>query len=67
MKSYKNVFQMIDKNNSGTIELEELKAFMKGSCYSPEQTEKLFRQLDKNGDGRISLEEYLEAAKIFFK
>lgn len=46
----------IDKDNSGTVNLSELKNYLK-NLYSNEEVEKIFKFLDKDGNGQLSAEE----------
>ncbi len=46
----------IDKNNSGSVNLSELKNYLK-NLYSNEEIEKIFKFLDKDGNGQLSDDE----------
>ena len=46
----------IDKNNSGSVNLSELKNYLK-NLYTSEEIEKIFKFLDKDGNGQLSAEE----------
>ena len=46
----------IDKDNSGMVNLSELKNYLK-NLYSNEEIEKIFKFLDKDGNGQLSAEE----------
>merc|ERR1712168_782089 len=57
-------FQKMDKDNSGSMDREECKAFFKeqyGRDVKEEGLDKVFRA-DKDQDGKITFEEYLAAA-----
>tara|TARA_R100001463_G_scaffold38590_1_gene82562 strand:+ start:1948 stop:3351 length:1404 start_codon:yes stop_codon:yes gene_type:complete len=46
----------IDKDNSGSVNLSELKNYLK-DLYSNEEIEKIFKVLDKDNSGELSVEE----------
>ena len=46
----------IDKDNSGMVNLSELKNYLK-NLYSNQEIEKIFKFLDKDGNGQLSAEE----------
>ncbi len=46
----------IDKDSSGSVNLSELKNYLKSS-YSNEEIEKIFKFLDKDGNGELSSDE----------
>ena len=47
----------IDKDNSGMVNLSELKNYLK-DLYSNEEIEKIFKVLDKDNSGELSVEEF---------
>ncbi|CAD8047903.1 unnamed protein product [Paramecium primaurelia] len=52
-------FKVIDKDNSGTITIEELKQMFQSGNKLPQETwETLMSEVDKNGDGLLSLKEF---------
>jgi len=55
-------FKQIDKNNSGSIDKDELKMVFKelGNEMTPDQFEEAFKDLDTNQDGKISEKEFTE-------
>jgi solute carrier family 25 phosphate transporter 23/24/25/41 len=54
------VFEKLDRNKSGTLELEEVEAGMKalGIPVTKPAVQKVFLRLDSNGDGTVSLQEF---------
>ena len=63
----KQAFQYFDKDNSGTITLEELKQGMGGISSSDDYDDGIFvdilAEADINGDGEIDFEEFQEMMK----
>ena len=58
----KETFKSLDKNNDGTLSMDEIKiGFEKmfGPASSEMELEKLLEELDANGDGSVSYEEFL--------
>lgn len=53
----KAVFEQLDTDKSGTLSLEELKAWESGSFQAQEAVRKLFEHADKDHDGHITLDE----------
>ena len=53
---------MFDKDNSGTIERDEVKQILQGedakNHVTDEMIEELIQDIDKDGDGNISFEEF---------
>jgi len=50
---------MFDKDGSGTISADEIKAVLgQGKALSEEVTKEIMKQVDANGDGQISFEEF---------
>jgi len=54
------IFEHIDKDNSGTIQLEELREFIKENDVSYLETDinSILHELDENGDGTLTLDEF---------
>ena len=61
-------FRSIDKDNSGTITMDELQAAF-DSHHSKDKSlwEDILVQVDKNKDGEISLDEFFEAMATYLK
>lgn len=59
-KDLLEVFKSFDKDNSGTIELSELKAVIKemGETIPEKELLKIMKNMDTNGDGKISFPEF---------
>lgn len=58
------VFNIIDQDGSGTIELHELDSHMTKAGFSNKVVPAIFQQLDVNGDGQISLREMVRGFKV---
>ena len=54
------IFNEIDTDRSGTIELTELAAYLakEGAGLPPSKAHTLLMKLDADGDGKVSLEEW---------
>lgn len=54
------IFDQIDKDNSKTIQMEELKEFIRENdvSYLDMDINTIMNELDKNGDGTITHEEF---------
>jgi hypothetical protein len=52
-------FAKLDTDNSGSIDLEELRAAAPILKISVEEVEVIFDEIDINGDGEISVEEFM--------
>jgi calcium-dependent protein kinase len=52
-------FQSIDRDNSGFIDFEKLRAVLGGSC-TESQIDEIIRTADKNNDGKISYDEFFD-------
>ena len=54
------IYQHIDKDNSGSISIEELKTFLAENdvTYLDIDVKELMKELDENNDGDISNEEF---------
>jgi Ca2+-binding EF-hand superfamily protein len=70
----KNVWQNYDKNNSGTLDLEEARAFIKdltekvpGSMFSNKDFELLFAEFDKDKSGCLEKTEAAAFTKRLLK
>ena len=65
MKNWMDEFKKYDKNNNGSIELEELAFifFSQGIYHSKDEMEKIIAEFDTNGNGIIDKDEYLELVK----
>ena len=50
-------FKMLDKNNDGSISLDEFKASPRGQKDAT-KAEEHFKKLDTNSDGKVTLEEF---------
>jgi len=63
----KEFFDAIDKDRSGTIEGQELKAFAKRFCDGREPSDKevakIMSRIDRNGDDRLSFQEVLQCVE----
>jgi calcium-dependent protein kinase len=62
-ENLRTAFAMFDKDNSGKIDTEEIKALLEGDEYKDqidkEQIMKAIKDVDENGDGEIDYEEFL--------
>ncbi|XP_006664312.3 calcium-dependent protein kinase 25 [Oryza brachyantha] len=63
IKGLKEMFKNIDKDNSGTITLEELKNGLakQGTKFSDNEIEQLMEAADADGNGMIDYEEFVTA------
>ncbi|XP_051905228.1 parvalbumin 6 [Hippocampus zosterae] len=64
----KKVFTVLDADNSGYIEEEELKFVLKGFAkdgrdLTDKETQIFLRAADKDGDGKIGVEEFIALVK----
>ncbi|XP_055079716.1 parvalbumin 6 [Periophthalmus magnuspinnatus] len=64
----KKVFTVLDADNSGFIEEEELKFVLKGFAkdgrdLTDKETKAFLRAADKDGDGKIGVEEFTALVK----
>ncbi len=65
-KQLKQIFQIIDKDKNGFLEIQELKEFFNlGGKESEVILQKLISEVDRNKDGLISFEEFLNIMKDF--
>jgi len=53
--------EIADLDGNGTIDLEEMKAFMTKMEGASDDCEELFKSIDEDGDGEISKEEFAKA------
>ena len=56
----KKVFNMFDKDGSGALSIDELKAHFSMGEDSAEEWDKIISDVDENNDGEISYEEFLK-------
>lgn len=49
-----NLFKAIDKDNSGSISVDELYKALGSQNFRRDEVELLAKSLDKNGDGKIN-------------
>ena len=61
-KSLKNAFRKLDVDNSGTLQLDEMKAAFGQAGMSEQELNDLFHAIDFNGDGEMNYSEFLAAA-----
>lgn len=67
-KNLKAAFDMIDKDGSGLITVEELKyAFDSNSTKDETLWKEIMQEVDKNHDNEISFTEFSEAMTTFLK
>ena len=59
----KEAFEYMDKDGSGEISMEEIKAILWQKNISDEAWMKLIKEVDKNGDGVISFDEFVQVMK----
>lgn len=57
----RNAFRELDKDNSGTLEIEELKKAFANCNMSNEEMNELFYKIDFNSDGQLNYTEFLAA------
>lgn len=59
----KTAFRMFDTDNSGKIDMTELKALLAGEefkdLYTEKQLKQAIREVDENGDGEIDFNEFM--------
>ena len=57
----RNAFRELDKDNSGTLEIEELKKAFASCNMSDKEMNELFYKIDFNQDGQLNYTEFLAA------
>jgi Ca2+-binding EF-hand superfamily protein len=60
------IFDLIDDDESGTLEVEELANWANAYGVCADDAERAFRALDRNGDGVLDLDEVQQALKEFY-
>ena len=55
----RNAFRALDTDNSGTLEISEIKNAFAGLSIPQEQIDQIFERIDLNGDGEINYTEFL--------
>jgi len=60
LNDIREAFELIDKDNSGTIERSELKIAMRALGFEPEDAEiaNMFKAVDTDGNGTIDFDEF---------
>ena len=53
------MFSLLDTNDSGTISLDEVKAFMLMAAGNEDRAEGMMKEFDTNEDGTVTKEEFL--------
>ena len=61
-ESYKNAFQLVDRNGDGVLSPEELCVFMRN--ISTMEVEDVLREVDHNNDGVVSFEEFANLMEL---
>ena len=65
IETFRQSFAMFDKDGSGYISTDELKAMLTkfGDTPTDEEMKAILERIDQNGDGRISFEEFIVVHK----
>eukprot|EP00656_Telonema_subtile_P053169 TRINITY_DN761_c0_g1_i1.p1 TRINITY_DN761_c0_g1~~TRINITY_DN761_c0_g1_i1.p1 ORF type:complete len:782 (+),score=241.73 TRINITY_DN761_c0_g1_i1:134-2479(+) len=61
------VFDHLDKNKDGAVDIEEIKKWgedLRGKPYTPEEVDKILESFDADQDKQITLEEWLKYHKV---
>jgi len=58
-QSLREVFDMIDADHGGTIDLEEMSVIMSAQGFKPNEIKEAMRIGDSNGDGELDFEEFV--------
>ncbi|KAL1527660.1 hypothetical protein AB1Y20_009046 [Prymnesium parvum] len=58
-QALREVFDMIDSDHGGTIDLEEMSVIMSAQCFKPSEIKEAMRIGDCNGDGELDFEEFV--------
>ena len=59
------IFDAIDADHSGTIELHELMGHLLMQGQEMEEIALLFQEMDKDGSGKIDMQEWLDGFKVY--
>jgi hypothetical protein len=66
MSAHEALFDVLDLDDDGRIELNEYTAFVKPLGSSEQDASRAFRHLDRDGDGFISRDEFAQALYDYF-
>jgi calcium-dependent protein kinase len=68
-QSLRQAFEIIDKDGSGTITVDELKATFESQGTQKDQQlwKEIMKEVDVNGDGEISYQEFTDGMRKFMK
>eukprot|EP00658_Telonema_sp_P-2_P035300 TRINITY_DN2569_c0_g1_i15.p1 TRINITY_DN2569_c0_g1~~TRINITY_DN2569_c0_g1_i15.p1 ORF type:complete len:722 (+),score=216.66 TRINITY_DN2569_c0_g1_i15:286-2451(+) len=61
------VFEHLDKNKDGAVDIDEIKKWgedLRGKPYTPEEVDKILESFDADQDKQITLEEWLKYHKV---
>ncbi|KAJ8600323.1 hypothetical protein CTAYLR_000633 [Chrysophaeum taylorii] len=64
VKKFRRLFRSYDTDNSGTVDLEELKAMFEDLGGIREDVEDVFRRVDKDGSGTVSFAEFCDLVYV---
>ena len=61
LAGFREVFDLVDKDKSGAIEMEEVEELTQllGMDLTRDEVELLVREIDKDGNGEVDFEEFL--------